>query len=305
MNISTTINQMLMLFIALAAGFGANKLKILSAETDKLLSRLALCLAMPCTIITSMLGENVSATGGESARYLLLTLPVFALSLAIAFGLSFIFRKNRSDSGLMAFMMAFGNVAFMGFPVTQAIFGDAAMFYVALFNIPFTLFVYSFGILMVSGRGGKLKLRRLLVNPCLIAAVLSLLLFCLGLRPPAVLAGGIELLGRMTTPIAMLIIGSSLASIPARAVFAEWRLYVMTLVKLIVIPVAVWLILRGFITDRLVLGVLVALAGMPSATSAPMIALEYGGNGSLASRGVFLTTLASVVTIPLLVYILL
>ncbi|MDR3277538.1 MAG: AEC family transporter [Oscillospiraceae bacterium] len=304
MSISVTINQMLVLFIALAVGFGANKLKILSGETDKLLSRLALNIAMPCTIISSMLGENVSATGGESARYLLLTLPVFALSLVIAFCLSFIFRKNKSDSGLLSFMMAFGNVAVMGFPVTQAIFGDAAMFYVALFNIPFTLFVYSFGILMVSGRSGKLN-PKLLLNPCLIAAAVSLLLFCLKLRPPAVLAGGIELLGRMTTPVAMLIIGSSLAPISAREVFAEWRLYVMTFVKLLVIPIVVWLILRSFITDRLVLGVLVALAGMPSATSAPMIALEYGGNGSLASRGVFLTTLASVVTIPLLVFFLL
>jgi predicted permease len=208
------------------------------------------------------------------------------------------------DDGLISFMTAFGNVAFMGFPVCQAIFGDGSLFYVAMFNIPFTLLVYSVGIVMVSGKHGKFD-PKILINPSLISAVAAIVLFATGARLPGVVSGGIEIISRMTTPSAMLIIGSSLAAVSPKAVFAERRLYYLAFMKLAAIPAVTWLIMRCFITDPLVLGVLTALSGMPSATSAPMLAFEYGGNARLASGGVFITTLLSVATIPLLMRLLL
>jgi predicted permease len=313
---------MLVLFLVLVVGYAARKLKIMSDMTDKLLSKLVVNIAVPCTIILAIVSGDADMPGAQSALFLLLCAAVYAISLLLAFLAPVLFRRRIKDSGLISFMMAFGNVAFMGFPICQAIFGDESMFYVALFNIPFTLLVYSAGIVMVSGgqvknpqpggTGSDAPARpavkfnpRLLLNPSFISAIVAVALFAFKLRLPGVVLGGVEIISRMTTPSAMLIIGSSLAPVSPRAVFAERRLYLLALVKLAVIPVAVWLVMRGFVRDALPLGVLVVLAGMPSATSAPMLAYEYGGNTRLASGGVFFTTLLSVFTIPLLTYILL
>ncbi len=102
----------------------------------------------------------------------------------------------------------------------------------------------------------------------------------------------------------MLVIGSTLACIPLRDVFSELRIYPLAAVKLLVIPVLARLIFGLVIADRVMLGVLVALSAMPTATNAAMLSMEYGGNEKLASKGVFLTTLFSVATIPLLLFIL-
>jgi predicted permease len=122
---------------------------------------------------------------------------------------------------------------------------------------------------------------------------------------PAILKNTIDLVGGMTTPAAMLILGSTLACIPIKEVFSEIRIYFIAIVKLLIIPVVTWLILRLFVTDHLMLGVLVTLSAMPTATNATLLSMEYDGNEKLASKGVFLTTLLSVLTIPLLLIFLL
>jgi predicted permease len=134
--------------------------------------------------------------------------------------------------------------------------------------------------------------------------VASVLIFAFKLTMPKIVSDTASLVGHMTTPGAMLVIGSTLAEIPFREVFSEKRLYPVIVVKLVAIPVATWLILHFFVTDPTALGVLVVEAAMPTATAAAMLSLQYGGNAKLASKGVFLTTLFSVVTIPLLLYIL-
>jgi len=103
----------------------------------------------------------------------------------------------------------------------------------------------------------------------------------------------------------MLIVGITLAQVPVRHVFSEWRLYPLAFVKLLVVPFVVWLIFRQFIADELMLGVLVVLSAMPTAANVAMLAIEYKGNSRIASSGVFLTTLLSGATVPLVVYFLL
>ncbi|MDR2665691.1 MAG: AEC family transporter, partial [Oscillospiraceae bacterium] len=284
MEMTATVNQMLVLFFVLVVGFAARRLGIMTEATDKLLSKLVVNITVPCTIVVAITDGGGDVPRGQAAMFLLICVAVYAIALLLSFAVPTALRAARrkmDDDGLVSFMTAFGNVAFMGFPVCQAIFGDGSLFYVAMFNIPFTLLVYSVGIVMVSGKHGKLD-PKIFLNPSLVSAIAAIALFVSGARLPGILSGGIEIIGRMTTPSAMLIIGSSLAVVSPRAVFAERRLYYLALMKLVVIPAVTWLVMRRFITDPLALGVLTALSGMPSATSAPMLAFEYGGNARLA-----------------------
>ena len=301
MNLSAILTQMVVLFIGMAVGYAANKLKILTAETNKLLSKLVLNIAMPCTILYSVLSGEATATGRDAAVFMLMAVIAFALFFLLAGPLPQLVRAPKDDRGMLRFMTVFGNVGFMGFPVIQSIFGAGAVFYVTIFNIVFSVLCFSVGIVMVSGKGGKIN-PRLFVNPTMIVSVLTVVLFYTKPPIPSIISDTVGLFGQLTTPSAMLVLGSTLALIPFKEVFAEVRIYPLSVVKLIAAPILTWLVLRLFISDPLMLGVLTVLAAMPTATNAAMLSMEYGGNEKLASKGVFLTTLLSVATVPLIMY---
>jgi len=304
MDMQVIITQLAVLFILLAAGYTAGRVKFLTPDDSKMLTKIVINITAPCTIITSVMGGELSASGGETALFMLFTFLAFLLYLVIALPASRALGGDKRNVGLYGYMAGFGNAAFMGFPVTIAIFGAASAYYVALYNIPFMILTFSVGIVLISGKGKKIGPRELL-NPTIFAAILAIIMMMTGINTPTIISEVIRLTGGVTTPASMLVVGSTLAQIPLKSVFSEWRLYPMALLKLIVMPVAAWLVFRNIITNELMLGVLVILSGMPVAVLSAMIAIKYGGNEHIASSGIFITTLLSIVTIPLIVYLLL
>lgn len=302
MNIATIMSQMLILFLLLAAGYIANKTKIMNIEANKLLSKLVVNIVMPCTILSSVMGGDTGISGSTAAYFMLLSFGAYLVFFMLALPLPRLLGAPKSDGGMLSFMVVFGNVGFMGIPVVQALFGNGAVFYVTMFNIAFSVLCFSFGIIMVSGKGEKFN-PMLLVNPTMVVSVLAIIIFYTKLPIPLVISDAFSIMGKMTTPAAMLILGSTLASIPLWEVFTEWRVYVITFVKLIVVPIVIWLLARLVVHDNEVLGILVTLAAMPTATNATMLSLQYGGNEKLAAQGIFITTLISVITIPVLLSI--
>lgn len=300
---SNVFSQMGVLFLVLILGYIGNKTKVLNAESNKLLSRLILNIAVPCTILSSVTDGSVTVTGHEALIFSIYVLISLALGFIIAWPVPRLLRSPREDDGIIRFLLTFGNTGFMGYPVIQALFGNGALFYVTLFGIPVNILLYSVGIIMASGTGQKLNFKKLL-TPTFIASIAAVLIFAFKIPFPKIIVTTTTLIGHITTPGAMLVIGSTLADIPFREVFSEKRIYPVAALKLIVLPVVIWLVFRFFITDPETLGILIVQAAMPTATVATMLSLQYGSNDKLASQGVLLTTLFSVVTIPLLLYFL-
>ena len=298
------LGQMAVLFILLAIGFGCGRIKLLNADASKYLSKIIINVSAPCTILNSVLSGDVSITAGETVKFLLISFLAYSIFLLISIPLARVYGGVKSARGLYGYMAAFGNTAFMGFPVVIAIFGASSAYYVALFNIPFLLLTFSLGIVLISGRGFKFD-PKVFLNPSIIAAFIATAIAVVGIRAPVVVTEPIRLLASMTTPGSMLVIGATLAGVSFKVVFSEWRLFPAAFLKLIVMPVAVWFVFRFFVFDETLLGILVILSGMPTAAMAAMVAIEYGGNERVASGGVSLTTLLSGVTVPLIVYLLL
>ena len=303
MNMTTIITQMAVLFLVLALGYVGNKTKILNAQSNKLLSRLVLNIALPCTILSSVIDGAVTASGSQALLFTGYVLVSFALFFLLAWLVPNLLRFPREDYGLIRSLMIFGNVGYMGYPVMQAVYGNGALFYVTLVNIPFNMLAFTVAIIMIAKKKVKLDLKFLLA-PTLITQVVAVVIFAAHIVMPKFVVDTAAMVGRMTTPGAMLVIGSTLADIRFRDVFSEFRLYPVILMKLIVIPAATWLILHFFVPDAEMLGILLIEAGMPTATIVTMFSLQYDGNEKLAAKGVFLTTLFSVATIPLLLYFL-
>lgn len=304
MDIQAIINQMIVLFILIALGYFIGKTSLLTAEGVKALSRIVLYIALPCTVLNSVMSGDLDITGAETAIFTLTSLLATVLHLVIAFPAVRLLGADKGKRGIYMYMAAFGNVANMGFPVTIAILGTASAFYVSIYNIPYVLICYSLGIMMVSGKSGGFNVKKLL-NPALIAGVIAVMIVVTGLKTPGIIVGAVGLISGVTTPGAMLIIGASLSRISFKDAFSDWRLYPVALLKLIIMPVIIWLIFRPFVTNDMALGVLVILSGMASGAMATIFAIEYGGDERAASSGVFLTTLLSCVTIPLVAYFLL
>ena len=304
MDMRAIISQLAVLFILLALGYVGYKLKALSADTSKALTKLVFNITLPLSILSSVIGGDIVTHGGQTAIFMLMTLGVYAVYVVISLPAARLLTKEKGLRGLYAFMMIFSNVAFMGFPVTSAIFGPQALFYNTLFNIPFWISSFSFGLMMIAGEKGRFRPKSLL-TPLFISSMLVIPLALTGFRAPMIIQDAVRIAGNITTPASMIIIGITLAQEPIRGVFKNLKLYPLSLFKLIIIPVAVWLVFRPFIESDLTLGVIVILSGMPTASIAAMFAIEFGNNEAEASAGVFITTLLSAVTIPLLVYFLL
>ncbi|MCL2227351.1 MAG: AEC family transporter [Oscillospiraceae bacterium] len=304
MDMRAILNQLAVLFILLALGYVGCKIKALTPETGKILTKLVFSITLPCTILSSVIGGNLSIAGGEAAFFMLTVLLVYLIYLIIAVPTARFLGKEKHIRGLFAFMLIFSNVAFMGMPVASAIFGSSAVFYISLFNIPFWISSFSFGESLIASKRGRFDPKTLL-NPVLLSSILVIPLALINFNVPEIIAEAVRLTGNVTTPVSMLIIGVTLAQEPLKKVFTNWRLYPLALVKLIIIPAVVWLVFRPFVTDSFTLGILVILSAMPTGAIAAMFAIKHENNESTASGGVFLTTLLSGATIPLIVYFLL
>jgi len=286
----------------MAVGYAAAKLKVMDSVSDEKLTKIVINIALPALTISSVSDVPPGMGAGELGYIFLYSFIVFAILALISIALPLTLRAKKTDLGTYQFMTMFGNVAFMGYPVISAIFGTEAIFYCAALNIVFGLLVFSVGITMIAG-GGKKFNPKLLINTPLISSLIAVILFLLKVELPTLLISCLDKLGGVTTPAAMLLLGSVISRLPIKELFTEWRIYPFTLVKLIVSPILVWLILRNFIANDMVLGALVVLSGMPVATNATMLCIEYGGNQELVSKGIFLTTVLSMATIPIMAYL--
>lgn len=291
---------MAMVFLVVVVGYVANKRGIMDAALNRRLSTLVLTITTPSLILSAALDNTNLPAPGELLLLLAIAFFCYVIFIAAAFLLSWLLRVPRAQAGVFRFMVIFANVGFIGYPLTISLFGREALFYAVLFNLPFNLLSYSLGVALISGgRGRRLSLRTLF-SPCVVAALLSVLFALTGLSAPTLLVDTLSLLGDITAPAALLIVGSSLAELPLRRVLGGPRIYAMAAVRLLLLPTLLFFLLRPVVSDPTVLRIAVILAGMPVAANCTMLCLEYGGDQQLAAQGTFLTTLLSVVTIPLL-----
>ncbi len=309
MDFSTILGQMLMLLLMMILGYLARRQNLLDEHVNASLSKVVLNVTLPAQIITSFAMEGAELTNGEVGAAFGLSCLIYLFYTALAVIYVRLMRLPRQDWGTYQYMIIFGNIGFMGFPVITAIFGARALVYAVIMNIVFNLLVFSYGIKLItdgSETAGSFSWRKL-INMPLISSALTLVLFFLHIKLPTVVNTALFTMGDATTPMAMLILGCTIAEMPLRELFDEWRVYIFTAVKLLAMPLLVFLLLQllpGFEANSLLGKVLVVLSSVPVATNATMLSIEYGGNNKLVAQGIFFSTIFSVLTIPLLVFIL-
>lgn len=297
--------QMVILFSVVAVGYVAKKTHIMTKEFDKALSKVILDIAIPGLIIGSVLVSKELPSTMDILMAFGISCASYFVVFAIAYIVTFVLRIDQGFRGVFKFMLCFGNVGFIGFPVISAIFGAESLIYVTIFNLPFNVLVFTVGIkfLMQDSEEDKKSATtwRTFLTPAIVSCAIAITLALLGVHQVPIIGGAFETLGSLTTPGALLVIGSSLANLPAGRLVGGPRLWTASLFRLILIPLCVWGIFHFFITDPLMLGSIVIISGMPVATNGTMLCYQYGGNAQVMAQGTFVTTVFSLISIPLMV----
>ena len=305
MDIQIILRQLVTLFLLMGVGFVLYRFKLMNAEFNRALAKLLVNVTMPFLIIDSVLNLTQRAPASTvfvvlaAAAVLYLILPLLGFLTA---RLLFVPEAQR---GLYTYMTTFSNVGFMGFPLISALLGAEAVFYTALFNMIFNLSSFSYGILLISpDNGSKEKPQlRMLLSPGILLSLLAILLYFADLPFPAPVVDVVGYIGGLTTPLAMFLTGASIASMNLPEMLRDKRMYPFILLKQIVLPLCLYPVFRLFIRDTLLLHVSLIMLSLPVANSAVLFSIEYHADEKLAARGVFLTTLCSIATIPLVVFL--
>lgn len=305
---------MLILFTIVLLGAIARKIHLMNDDFDTLLSKLVMTVTLPGMILDSVLSNTNLPDSHTIMMMLVYSTVLYVLVCLFAWiFVRLVYRGvPRPAQGAHAYLISFGNTGFIGFAVLGAIMGNDAVLYGAVYNIPYNVFLFSVGMLFIASTGSdgaaakkpvkeQVKaIAKQLVSPCLISCFVAMFLALFGVTDSGYVGQTCNLLGQMTVPAAMLVIGSTLAKQPLKQMVNDGWSYLTSFMRLAGVPLLIFFVGGIFIHDPYILAVIVIESAMPAASSGIMMCLAYGGDTMTMSRGTFITTIFSLVTLPLL-----
>ena len=299
------LQQMIVLFVLMLIGYFVSKKGYITDATFKQLSWLVVYVACPAMVISGSVNSGKMMAGKELLASMGLTIAIYAVLILIGLVTPVLLGVPKEDRGVYKVVMIFSNIGFMGFPLIGSLYGTEALLYAALFQIPFNILIYTYGILVLKKKtedDEKLDLKKIL-NIGVICCVISIVISLFQIETPTFVKSTVSNLSNLTAPLSMMVIGASLTKIRFRELFTDVRLFLFCALKLLVIPVVLLFVLKRFIDSDMVLGVCMVIVSTPVASMTAMLAQQYEGNYSLASKGVAVSTILSVITMPIVAMI--
>lgn len=299
------LQQMIIFFLIMLVGYICRKVRVFGETTGKTISGIVINIGNPALIIAS--GMNPETL--ENKEKLLITLGValifFIIMFVIAELIPRVLRADREDYGAYQVMTIFSNIGFMGYPLLDAMYGSEAVIHAAIFNLLYSVLIYTYGINKMKTGGEREKLNwRQLLNVGVISCGIAVILYISNIPVPMIFEDTATRIGAVTGPLSMLVIGDSLAQIRLKELFTDVRLLIFSVLKLILMPALLLWGLGFFITDPMFRGVCLVMTATPVGSMTVMLAQQYDGDYRLTSKGVALTTILSVVTMPFLFWLL-
>ena len=296
---------MFILFVIVIIGYIAGKLGYMGGEFDKRLSNIIVDITCPALILSSTM------TGQMPERSLILPLLLisiltYSLLTGVAFFIPRFLTRKKEEEGIIGFALMFGNVGFIGYPIVASIFGQQAIFYAAILNMINTFTIFTIGYMLITGESRKLEFNpKILYSSPMIAAYIAMLIVILGIdNIPKVISSPITIIGNITVPGALLIVGSSMSHLTFKDMLGNRVVYLTTALRLLLIPLVLYglFVVIGF--SNLVVNINTIIIAMPTATYGTIFCLKYGKDTTLITEITFITTLLSVLTIPIIAFIL-
>ena len=295
----TVAEQVAVLFILISVGYICGKLQIIREDAAKVMADIVLYFATPCVIIQSFQREYHPELLTRLLVSLAASLGIHVFSIIAAL---LLFRdRDEARRKVLRFAAVFSNAGFMALPLQQAVLGADGVFYGAAYVAVFNLVIWSWGLIEVSGSLRTLSVKKLVFNPGVIGLVVGFILFLSRITLPEIIAAPVGHLANLNTPLPMLIIGFHLSHTSVKTVLRDHRALFAVFIRLVAVPLVMlgllWLCgIRGTMLVAFVIAV-----SAPVAAATTMFATKYGADTSLSVNLVSLSTLLSILTMPLIV----
>ena len=298
------ITVMITLFALVVVGYVGGRLGYLGGDFDRQLSRLVINITCPALILSSAMTGTL-----PDRRFILPLLLISLITYVVLTGVAFLLprylTRKADDQGAIGFALMFGNVGFMGYPVVASIFGHEAVFYAAVLNVVNTFAVFTIGTMLITGKNdveGRRFEKKVLYSTPMLAAYLTMAIVALEIdNIPTAVSQPLTMLGNITVPAALLIIGSSMSQLSLRTMLGNRTVYATSLFRLILLPIGIFYLCRALGFSDFVVNINTLVIAMPVATYGTILCLKYEKDTTMITEVTFITTLLSMLTIPALV----
>lgn len=305
MDFTALLNTIATLFVLMIVGVIASKCNIIDEIASKRLSKLILSIGQPLLIINSLLGVEYSKENLLlGLKTLIVGFIVHAIFAVIAYFCCFRF-KDLDERKISEFAIIHGNVGFIGFPILDSLFGARGLFMGAFFVISFNIVLWTWGIAIMARQRSDIKLtvKKVIFNYGTVPSAIGIFIYILDLNLPAFVTSSASYLASLCTPISVLITGALLARQTLKQIFLSAKVYYVSFIKLIVIPLVICGIAKLIGMSYEWILFLTAVASMPSATSAAMMSELHDISPGYAAEVVGTTSLLSIATMPCILWL--
>lgn len=313
MSITVVIQQMVMIFILIGVGLLLYKKKMLSEMTSKQISGIIVNVTNPALLICSAFQDGPKVSVPELGMALGFYLLIYAILIAVSFLMPRILRVPGMYHYSYQMLTIFGNVGFIGIPLASAVLGAESLIFVSIYNLIFNILIYTFGISLLQKAEAKQlttqsvnsdtavtsPLWKKLINAGTISAAATIVFYLCDFRVPSIIPSTLNYMGQATTLLSMLVLGASVAQMTLKDIFSHPKLYWFTLMRQILVPIGCVMLLRPFIQNTLVLNTMALMLAVPAGNMPLMLSKQLRVETDTISQGIILTTILSLVTIPI------
>ncbi len=299
---ATAFNQIAIMFLIIVVGVVSHKVNLIDKETNKKLSDIVLMLINPIIIVISY--QREFETHLLKGLMISLGLALATHAMGIAAGYVMLRKgKGRADLEIERFAVLYSNCGFIGIPMAGGLFGNEGVFYITAYMTIFNLMVWTHGLVLMTGKADIKFITKAILSPSVIATITGFLLFIARIMLPESIREALTYLGNMNTPMAMLVAGVTIAQTDIRKLLGKVRIYYISFLKLLLIPVIMLLLFQFLELPRVVLLTSVLAAACPAAATVNLFALRHDKNYLYASEIFAVTTILSMGSIPLVMFI--
>ncbi|MFP3919293.1 AEC family transporter [Lysinibacillus telephonicus] len=297
--------EMLTLYGIAILGFIVRKRGILNENANGVLTQLILYVTLPALILFSLDISFSFTLVKEFLLLIIMSIYVLLLSCFLAKWMGTRSKLPEKQNSVYEGLIIFGNQGFIGYAVIFIIFGNQGIIYLTMFNLCYLLLIWTYGIYLFSKNDDGIRWEILFLNPGILSTITGLVIFLSPITWPDIISDGLEIVGKMTIPLSMIIIGSLIADVKYASLFTIFKngyLWKAAIAKLLFIPLLLVPFAAIGVTTPLLL-IAVIVSGMPSAPTISLYAQKYGADAFFASLGVLLSTLLCIITVPFLYWI--
>ncbi|MPM53201.1 hypothetical protein SDC9_99966 [bioreactor metagenome] len=294
----TVLNKIISLFLIILIGAYGTRKSIINEEVNKGLRKILLEITLPLLVINSFSFEFSEGMGRNVLISFIYSIAFMIVGAIISYIFLFPFKGEKKK--ILHFANVFSNCGFIGFPIINSIFGAEGVVYTSIFNMVFTIALWTYGVMIFSDKMSKDNIKKVLLNPAIIAVYLGIPMMLFNIKLPAFLLDTTKIVGDMTAPISMIIVGSILSKVKIKDVFKEFSIYYGSLIKLIIIPLGLLIIKKVLNDNSTIINTIIIVQAMPAAAMTSIFAADFNKEEEYSAIVVFISTLLSIITIPII-----